>query len=89
VTTADEIMSLVRAKRRRRKFWAGVGRFVVTSLTAAVAAFADGWLFMLAVGVAHDHWLTSMPSIGYWWAVLIVWLARGVFSPIKRAKEDE
>jgi hypothetical protein len=48
----------------------------------------DGWLFMLAVGIAHAEWLPNLPTIGYWWALLLVWLARGVFSPIRRQKED-
>ena len=45
-------------------------------------AFADlttGWMFMLAVDVAHTHWWSAVPTIGYWWAVLIVLLTRGMF----------
>lgn len=39
-----------------------------TLLTGAVA-FIGGWWMMLAVGVAHHEWTTSIPMISYWSAV--------------------
>lgn len=49
-----------------------LGSLVVT----AVASMLGGWMFMLAVGVAHHEWLPGLPTIGYWWAVLLTWLIR-------------
>jgi len=55
---------------------------------SAIGAFSGGWMLMLAVGIAHAHWLPALPTIGYWWAVLIVTLMRGVFSrtPVTKDK---
>jgi hypothetical protein len=33
--------------------------------------FLGAWLFMLAVGVAHDEWAPSLPTIGYWASVKV------------------
>jgi hypothetical protein len=44
---------------------------VVTSIGYAMLA---GWAFMIAVGVAHAEWVPMVPTIGYGWAVLIIWL---------------
>lgn len=31
-----------------------------------------GFLLMLAVGIIHAHWIPQLPTIGYWWAVLVM-----------------
>lgn len=45
-------------------------------------ALFGGWMLMLAVGVAHHDWVPGLPTIGYWWAVLLVWLLQGAFSTV-------
>jgi hypothetical protein len=35
-----------------------------------------GWEFMLLVGVVHHEWIPACPTIGFWWSVLIAFLAR-------------
>lgn len=45
--------------------------------------FIGGFEFMLAVGIIHHEWLPQLPTIGYWWAVLIVGLLKGTFSHSK------
>ena len=45
----------------------------------AIFAFLTGWAFMLAVQTAHDHWLPVVPTIGYWWAVLLMFFIRVAF----------
>jgi len=43
---------------------------------SAGAAMGLGWIFMLTVGVIHAEWLPMLPTIGYWWAVIIIGLIR-------------
>jgi len=37
----------------------------------AILAMVGGWWLMIAVGVAHHEWASTIPSIGYWSAVKI------------------
>lgn len=64
----EQRRALIRARRRQRR------RVVVTLLRLLIrlGLFAlNGWLFMLAVDVAHDHWIPQLPTIGYPWATLL------------------
>ena len=59
-----------------------VGAVVGIAFTAAFGAlFAllNGWLLMTLVDVIHNHWTPEVPTIGYWWAVLVMWLAYCLF----------
>lgn len=56
-------------------------------LVVPLHALIEGWIFMLAVGIAHTYWIPALPTIGYWWAVLIVFLLTGTFSRIRSYKE--
>jgi hypothetical protein len=38
---------------------------------------------MIAVGVVHAHWLTTMPTIGYWPAALVVFLLGWVVAALR------
>lgn len=50
---------------------------IISSLfVGALASMLGGWMFMLAVGIAHHEWLPGLPAVGYWWAVLLTWLIR-------------
>jgi len=61
-----------------------MSKLIIGVVVGAVTALAAGWLFMLAVGIAHHEWLPQLPTIGYWWAVLIVSLLRGAFLNYER-----
>lgn len=52
---------------------------VVDLVASTILVFVNGWLFMLAVDLVHNEWIHSLPTIGYWWAVLLVWLIKGLF----------
>lgn len=39
----------------------------------------EGWVFMFTVGFAQQVWVPALPTIGYWNAVLLVFLLRNVF----------
>jgi hypothetical protein len=59
-----------------------IAHFVLGNASNAVMALLGGWMLMIAVGVAHAHWVPALPTIGYWWAALIVWLLQGSFRTI-------
>ena len=79
-----ELLDLVRKDRARRSRRERLGKFATNLLGSllgnALQAFLQGWMFMLGVGVVHAEWWSSVPTIGYWWAVLVVYLLKGVFS---------
>lgn len=72
------------AKRKRRR--AKIEKAITNFLTTQLLNFLGGWEFMLAVGVIHAEWIPQLPTIGYWWALLIVFLLRRTFSAIKYDK---
>jgi hypothetical protein len=54
-------------------------------------AFADAvaaWMFMLAVGVAHAEWIRELPTLGFWWALLMVVLVRPLFGGYAKATKN-
>lgn len=62
-------------------------KFLVRLILSPLIALMSGFWFMIAVGIAHSEWLPQLPTIGYWWAVLIVFLLCGVFSPQRDGDE--
>jgi hypothetical protein len=66
------------------KVLTGCMTWIVLHLANGAMALIGGWLLMLAVGVVHAEWITDLPTVGYWWAVVIVWLLQGTFMTIKR-----
>jgi hypothetical protein len=88
-----ELIDIIRRDRsrrtRRQKFGKAVANIAQTLLTGVLIALLNGLWFMLGVGVIHDHWWPEVPTVGYWWAVLIVALLRGVFSRTPAKKDDE
>ena len=53
-----------------------IGVVLVQALVTAVASMLFGLFLMLAVGVVHHEWIAACPTIGYWWAVVLVFLIR-------------
>lgn len=74
----DELIQISKRSRARRSRWKAFGKFLgnvfSSSLASVLAALLNGWFLMLAVGVIHDHWIPQCPTLGYWWAALIVYL---------------
>jgi hypothetical protein len=58
-----------RQAERRGKAMAGC---LESLITAVLLTFLKGWLFMLAVGIAHAGWWPGIPTIGFWWSVLFM-----------------
>lgn len=83
-----EIARLVRKGRRAEKRGKAWTRFATSIVYAWLVYMWRGWMLTLAVGVTHHEWLPSMPTLGYWWAVVIVVLLVGVFSVVPPLKKD-
>lgn len=61
----------------------------LSSLTfAALVNFYRGWIFMLVVGVIHAEWIHQLPTIGYWWSVLVSTLLSGALSSTSSSKKS-
>lgn len=92
MTIHTELLDIVRKDRarrtRRQKLRTFFEKLFQGALTSAVFSLMNGWMLMLAVGVVHAHWWPAVPTIGYWWAVLIVWLLNGVFSARQTKAKD-
>jgi len=87
-TTQAELVDLIRRGRRAKTRSQGITKFIGTMLMSAVSALSGGFNLMLAVGVAHAEWVPPLPTIGYWRAVLLVFLLRGTFSAIKSTDKE-
>lgn len=83
-----ELVRLAKRGRRAERTGKAISRFVGTQLAYGIASLLNGWLLMLAVGVIHMHWIPALPTVGYWWAVLIVWLLAGTFSRQQMPKDS-
>ena len=51
---------------------------IAAGITNVLVVFWRGWMLMLAVGIAHAEWVPGLPTIGYWWSCLLVWLLMGI-----------
>jgi sterol desaturase/sphingolipid hydroxylase (fatty acid hydroxylase superfamily) len=86
ITTEYEKLLIAEDRRAKRRKYAL--RFVTSVIVNILCAFSNGWMLMLAVGIAHAEWIPQLPTIGYWWAVLIVYLLGGVFSKATPLKDS-
>jgi len=80
-----EAARLIRLGRRAEKRGKAVGGCLALLLTKIVNDLLTGWLVMLAVGIAHAEWIRALPTIGFWWSVLLVSLTRGLFAGARSA----
>ena len=57
-----------------------LGAVVVSILIIIAGIMFSGFMLMCAVDVANDHWLTSLPNLGFSSACFIALFLRGVFT---------
>ncbi len=69
-----DAVRLIKRGRRAERRAEVVKKLIVGLLTGFLLSLLKGWLLMLAVGVIHNHWIPQCPTIGYWWAVLVMLL---------------
>lgn len=74
------LADIVRKEKRQRQRREATGKFfkaLAKGLTTGVlVSLMAGFWFMLAVGVIHHEWIPALPTLGYWWSVLIAYLLR-------------
>lgn len=89
----DSLSDVVRRdqtrRERRKKIRTATGKAAQFLILAAVMWALRAWVFMLAVAVIHDHWLPNVPTLGFWWAGLIIWLIRGALEQTSKSKKTE
>lgn len=87
-----DLLAIIRRDKARRSRRDKLGKFFGALLQALITGFLTallcGWMFMLAVDVIHSEWLPQVPTLGYWWAVLIAWLLRSSLSTAASAKSE-
>lgn len=71
-TIPAEVLRLAQRGRRAEARGKTLARIAENLVLGFLMALLRGWLFMLAVGVAHAEWLPALPTIGYGTSVLIV-----------------
>jgi hypothetical protein len=86
--TSPEVIRLIDRELKRKKRRAKVKRLISAQIEWAVMNFMSAWMFMLAVGVAHAVWIPGLRTLGYWWALLLVYLLRAAFVPYKSSTKD-
>lgn len=67
-----EAARLIRRGRQAEQRATALKGCVTGLISSLLMSLLKGWLFMLAVGVAHAHWLPNLPTIGFWWSVLFI-----------------
>jgi hypothetical protein len=87
----DELLAIAKRDRARRSRWRKLGTFLRTLiegiLGAALTSLFGGWMLMLTAGVVHAHWIPQLPTVGYWWAVLVYYLLPGTPTSGARSKK--
>lgn len=81
---AARLLKLGRRAEQRGKALQGCFTALLTKL---VQDLMTAWLFMLAVGVAHAEWIPQLPTIGLWWALLLVVLTRALFTGYAKTQD--
>jgi hypothetical protein len=69
-----EVYRLAKKGKRAEQRGKALSGCLTLLATGFLMSLFRGWLFMLAVDVAHNHWVHDLPTIGYWWSVLLVYL---------------
>jgi hypothetical protein len=67
-----EVYRLAKKGRKSEQRGKAMSGCLTAFVTSLVATALKGWLFMLAIGVAHAHWWHAIPTIGFWWSVLFM-----------------
>ena len=78
-TEAAKFAAIVKAEtswytRFRRRISSKLWVRVTSLLLALAMDITRGVVLMVIVYVIHEHWIAAVPTIGLWWAVLLVFL---------------
>jgi drug/metabolite transporter (DMT)-like permease len=67
-----EAARLIRKGRRAERRGKAMSGCITGLITSVLLTFLKGWLFMLAIGIAHHDWWPTIPPIGFWASVLFM-----------------
>jgi hypothetical protein len=79
---------LIKKGRRAEQRGKALEGCITSLITSVLTIFLKGWLFMLAVGIAHEHWVHRLPTIGFWWSVLLMAVLPSFGSSSTKGKAD-
>lgn len=48
-----------------------MAKFIATVAMMGVSWVVSAWLLMIGVGIVHLHWLTSLPTIGFAFSLIL------------------
>lgn len=82
-----ELLRLARKGRRAEERSQAFKRFVRQLIVGLLISLSQAFCLMIAIGVLHHEWWPAMPPIGYWWALVAVYLLWGVFSRLPMPKD--
>lgn len=83
-----EVYRLAKKGRRAEQRGKALSGCLAGLATSLVTVVLKGWLFMLAVGVAHAHWWPSIPTIGFWWSLAFMALMPNFGSSSSKSNSD-
>ncbi|GAA0738543.1 hypothetical protein Drose_04455 [Dactylosporangium roseum] len=83
-----EAARLIRKGRKSEQRGKALQGCITGLITFALLSLLKGWLFMLFLDVAHAHWWPAIPTIGYWWSVLLMVLLPSLGSSSSTKRED-
>lgn len=93
MTDMDEVIRLARLgrqaeekKKKNEKAYIGCLTYIVVRV---LNTLIQAWCLIVAVGVAQDHWIPGLPGLGYWWAVVLVFLLQGTFSATRLNRDKK
>jgi len=78
-----------KARERRGKWERFWYRLCLMVVVRAILVPLDGWVLMLGVGFIHAAWLPGLPTIGYWNAVLLMFIIMTIWPPKIIDKADK
>jgi hypothetical protein len=76
---AAEVDAIFEPPKRGSNTMLALSAILLAMAISALVSFLYGLILMLTVMVVHDHWLPSVPTIGYWVAVLVAFTVRTLF----------
>jgi hypothetical protein len=85
----NEAARLIRMGKRAEKRGKAVEGCITALIVKVGTDLLGGLYLMLAVGIAHAEWIRSLPTLGYWWAVLLVMLVGPAFASATSPKKKE
>lgn len=69
------ILERTRKRQKEQKSMEEISNGCMYFILRISFLFLAGWMFMLGVGVAHNSWIPTMPTIAFWPAMLLTSIA--------------